>query len=925
LSTDWEHIKSAIAWVMTDDTSSISGTAFFVGGNYALTALHVVADTTKQPPAMFAPIRLAFLNGHTTQATLVKDFWDTSRDFAVLECADPPNVPAIECSTNPLPDIEWRSFGYPKIHPEGKTIVGRIRDIAGRYEGARVIELFCEESTGRGAPLHGLSGAPCLVNGAAVGILRATLVEETIDGRRERKFFTQAGTVYACPSKAIIDFQIANRVPRLPDRWLPEIFTKDFIVFLSSSEGKYKKLEAVAERAHDKLKKWIGKPYCVTAADAFTSRDTLLDTVSALCKAEVVVFDATEFEPAVMLLAGIRAVVRRDVTILSVGGDYALGDPLKTPFNVTDANIVSHSAAQSDRGQDPVDLLAGRIQRGLKERELSTYVDNAVYETIRRLPADRRGIITKYEGVLVLCPFDDTYNKTVWEKRLQRGLKHQWERLRENRVVPADPLGVARSFELNSPRLITHAIYENIRRAQSCVVDLTDWSGSVMFELGVRLAVSREGTSCLLSKDWEADLAEKEAEIQKAKPRWVSWAPQCRKIIGLLVDDGGLYDPSKDWEEEDAYSRAYGPDAVLPFLRLGSGAVHATIETTIDHRHEPAARPVYRELMDSAELFGKAPGNSKPVGLYPGNLSLTNQEEEAEFDRLLTAWFHLYHRHSKDERSKGELQDSASHISQTLLARHADRISLLRSTATTELTPVLKALIDAIGISKSAQKIDEIRALKRKGTALRNIKDFDAALSEFDSAIDELKTLLGQKGLNDQELRILRVELADTYGMKGGTYRRMVAEPNRLSLALAAYRLGRDLEEVEQQSTYNTSNVIILAVTHDKRNPLDPDLREDISRVIEQLEKETEGPRADEWWAWSDLAQFLLLKNDLPNARESYRRGLLTGPTAQELKRHLEILHELREATRDCAKELSNDIETAVKELEEARAVEKSP
>ena len=686
MNGDWESVRRATAQVIASGDESVTGTAFFIGRNFALTALHVVADTTKDPPVFAKSILLKFLDdGGATEAIVASGLWDLSADWAVLECARAPNALPLQMQNASPQDAEWKAFGYPEIQPDGKTIAGKVRDAGATYAGAQAIELYCDEgAAGQGARLYGLSGAPCIIDGRAVGILRATLVEAVIDGKRERQLFTQAGTVYACPARAIVDFQLAKGIARLPGTWRPpEIVGHDFLVFLSSSEGRYKKLEAVAKMAQQTLSDIAGPPHFVPSASAFASREDLLVIVSALCRANVVVLDATGFEPATMLLAGIRSVVRRGVTILSVGHDYALGDPLNVPFNITDANIVAHSESQSNRGPDPVDLLASRIRRGLKELQLSTYLDNPVYETIRRLPAYRRGLIPKKEGVLVLCPFEREYNSAVWDKRIHKGLKHQLAILRDQEPSKPDHLGVARSFELNSPRLVTQALYENIRRAQACVVDLTLWSENVLFELGVRLAATHEGTSCLLAKDW--------------KPKLPEYQGQCDQIATLFVDKEGLYDPTADWMDEEAYAKAYGRDAVLPFRGLGDGSVHRAITAALDVDNEPASRTVYRDLIDAAELFGKVQGNSKPVGLYPGNAILSASEESAEFDRLLAAWFYLYFRFPEaDRRRDAQLRDAIEQISVTLMERHADRIKKIREGAAEDLKRVLDALLEAI-------------------------------------------------------------------------------------------------------------------------------------------------------------------------------------------------------------------------------------
>ena len=222
---------------------------------------------------------------------------------------------------------------------------------------------------------------------------------------------------------------------------------------------------------------------------------------------------------------------------------------------------------------------------------------------------------------------------------------------------------------------------------------------------------------------------------------------------------------------------------------------------------------------------------------------------------------------------------------------------------------------------KIDERLDEIKKLKRRGTAFRNLDSFEEALKVFDKAIEELKQVLHSESLQEREQRLVRTELADTYGMKGGVYRRMREVPNHLSLALQQYRKGLKIERQDQQSTYNASNVITLSIMQEGKSPLNGELQQDLDRVIKQLEHETKGPRADEWWAWSDLGQFYLLRNDVENARGTYKRGLQTGPTTQELRRHLEVLRELRERTSQTDPALATSIEAVIKELEQSSVV----
>src|SRR5580704_13284432 len=105
---DWEMVKRATAKVTASGDQSATGTAFFIGGNFALTALHVVADTTKDPPLFATSLLLEFYRGDTVQATVAGGLWDLSADWAVLECAQAPNAPLLEMQNASPQDAEWK-------------------------------------------------------------------------------------------------------------------------------------------------------------------------------------------------------------------------------------------------------------------------------------------------------------------------------------------------------------------------------------------------------------------------------------------------------------------------------------------------------------------------------------------------------------------------------------------------------------------------------------------------------------------------------------------------------------------------------------------------------------------------------------------------------------------------------------------------
>jgi tetratricopeptide (TPR) repeat protein len=208
--------------------------------------------------------------------------------------------------------------------------------------------------------------------------------------------------------------------------------------------------------------------------------------------------------------------------------------------------------------------------------------------------------------------------------------------------------------------------------------------------------------------------------------------------------------------------------------------------------------------------------------------------------------------------------------------------------------------------------LDQARDLKKKATALRNRGQYDRAQQTLDEAVKLLSALLEGGELPAREAKEIRAELADTFGMKGGVFRRA----GNLSAALAAYREGREVEKIDQESTYNLSNVITLSVTQNERSLNDPTLREDVARAIEHLKREVAGPRRDEWWAWSDLGQFYLLHNEPDKARLCYSNGRRrAGPTAEEIKRHIAILAELAEHAAASVPEIAANIRAEITEL----------
>ncbi len=208
-------------------------------------------------------------------------------------------------------------------------------------------------------------------------------------------------------------------------------------------------------------------------------------------------------------------------------------------------------------------------------------------------------------------------------------------------------------------------------------------------------------------------------------------------------------------------------------------------------------------------------------------------------------------------------------------------------------------------------QFNKAKGLKRKAAALRNRGKLERALNTLDNVIEEIKRLLKVKEVDSGLALEMRRELTDSYGMKGGVYRRI----NDLNAALNEYEKGYELEKSDQHSTYNLSNTITLGICLGKTSPADAEMQKRLEKVITPLEKNTKGARSDEWWAWSDLGQFYLLLNRFDEAQRCYNSGRETGPTSEEFKRHISILVELAQATAENAPEISKGIEETIVRL----------
>ena len=198
MPTHSEFDRSAIAriTVVAGSQTVSRGTGTLVGERLVLSALHVVANRRTEPPEPFpGAITLEFPD-FTTQGTILTGAWDRIADWVLIECADVPPATPMPMASLVESKREWDSYGFPEANKrDGLLLSGDVVLCEGELEGTRAHQLYCPQAAGGGGGrVKGMSGAPLVVDGKLVGVMRFALMEQ------DR---TEMGTLYACPAAAV--------------------------------------------------------------------------------------------------------------------------------------------------------------------------------------------------------------------------------------------------------------------------------------------------------------------------------------------------------------------------------------------------------------------------------------------------------------------------------------------------------------------------------------------------------------------------------------------------------------------------------------------------------------------------------------------------------------------------------------------------
>ena len=636
-------------------TTYLHGTGYFVTGDLILTAKHVLSGGNLLKISYFVHARAKEWRDAELQLA-----WDGKElDAVLLKVNDPLDELPLQDFLDVLPEknVVWESAGYPSAatqeSDEGDawTSVG----LEGKlYVKGGVGQRETELDLGVGDPpegkgWRGISGAPVFVDDKLAGIIKSTL------------------TAFGGSRLAGIPISHLLRAPGFSNTinppWLEPFSTKPWCLVLVS-ETQEDKREDLKLRIRSAIRRKVRQqgqsdveeePKVVVVTEALESRERWLQFVKVICAAPVMVIDVTKFEPAVMLMLGIRAVVRRGVTITTTSDKLNIDQLAALPFNIQETKLISFAGSPSPSPQHPVDKVGQAILDGLAQlKSYPRYLDLPAYDAVRcpepkakakDNPAGQsddaeakpgNDVQTVQDTVLMLCPFQPNYNRN-------------WLQIYDGIISVAEK-DLVRMLDIMSPRLVGQALYEHIRWSRCCIVDWTQWRANVFFELGVRLACSNIGPICIIEE------SENDAPVP---PK------QKEQLIRLLdpiryKDEDSLTPFKQVWKRYQSYISRQ--ETSPPPSTLEHNETYRTIAfEAYDWEQELITMAPHEELLASVETqLGKDPQSAgKYPALFSSHPEFMKELQRNAAERWIAAWYYFIKRYSKEISSDDAYKQQA--------------------------------------------------------------------------------------------------------------------------------------------------------------------------------------------------------------------------------------------------------------------------
>lgn len=641
------------------------GTGYFVAPKLVLTASHVVPEDAEEVCARVES------SGERHYADLadsrVKPAWRDARLDAVLLKVSPglnDAGPIGWMERLPESDLPWRSTAYPDAasqtidqHTQFKTsgMKGEIYSQGGGGQGPRELELIWTNPAEPEAS-RGISGAPVFVKDKVAGIIRQV--------SREHK-----GRVLALPAPTLL--AVAGFRQALEPQWLDWPAEQRWMLVLKSAQSS----NELEDRANAALKTFNSRYLAVTGGqpfredpivapivDALESPGRWLHLVKALCAAPVLLADVTQFQPGVMVALGVRAVVRRAVTLTSTGDRYSEAQLRHLPFNIQEAKLTCHGGKfQPKDPNNPVTVISQAIKDGLLESHLHPrYLDLPAYDAVRcPVPETAVGLQAARESVLVLCAFHPDYAEN-------------WLAISDYLATYYAPKPPVRMLDLGSPRLVGQALYEYIRWAGTCIVDWTFWRPNVFFELGVRLACSTAGSISIIDEE-KADsiVVEQKADLQEREQKGQDEQKgRLLKLFGPVKYRRDSPDSTLKAHFYEHEQRVSGKTVASALDSLPYDATYQVAIEFFDWEQDDTTTSPHDLLKASVkDNVGKDPQRSGvPPVLFSSNPAFGERVRTSMQERWIAAWYYLTERFPDEIKTQTNLRKQLKDVAENVVA-----------------------------------------------------------------------------------------------------------------------------------------------------------------------------------------------------------------------------------------------------------------
>ncbi len=401
------------------------------------------------------------------------------------------------------------------------------------------------------------------------------------------------------------------------------------------------------------------RPGELLAGNVLSSPGAFARAVEQVCRADLAIFDLTNFEPAVMVLLGIRAVIRRGLTVCVAGEHDPPWRGAEPPFHLREVSLIT----PPDR-----DALLARMQEGIRQLALSgtDYRDLPCFDLIRAVPPDPEQRRTRAfdaknnPSILALVPFDADYVGRNWRQIKQdlpevardmtSGPRPQAEGVQQAKQPPRPVL--QRTLDLDSPRVVSAQLFEAIRLTDFCLVDLTGARPNVLFELGVRLAANRLHPVVIVDPRYHE--AGDGGEAGRADAEWLGkvgrqfgMLRQLLRPVEYMPTTQGVF--TQMVERHLEFRRLLQDPSEDPWAESLLGSLPPTGVYDLVWRHavagdEVVTTPVAERLAAGGEELLVSQTLGRRHLIYPTAHPLTEAAERTGLEYLIAAWLYLHFR-----------------------------------------------------------------------------------------------------------------------------------------------------------------------------------------------------------------------------------------------------------------------------------------